>query len=45
VVTDDGQHWSGYRHDKIAGLAAAQHTPDAATLSTGPTIPAAHLDL
>lgn len=42
VVTDDGQHWSGYRPDKIKALAASGHTPDAAT-TTGPTIDGAHL--
>lgn len=42
VVTDDGQHWSGYRPDKIKALAASQHTPDVAT-TAGPTIDGAHL--
>lgn len=43
VVTDTGQHWSGYRPDKIAALASASNAPDAAELSAGPTIPAAYL--
>ncbi|WP_326493266.1 glutaredoxin family protein [Kocuria sp. SL71] len=41
VVTDDGQHWSGYRPDKLAQLATAQHAPSAAEI-TGPTISPIH---
>lgn len=43
VVTDDGQHWSGYRPDKLAQLASTQHSPNAAEI-TSPTINSAHLD-
>lgn len=42
VVTDDGQHWSGYRPDKLAQLTATQHSPSAAEI-TGPTINPIHL--
>ncbi|WP_325049560.1 glutaredoxin family protein [Kocuria soli] len=45
VVTDDGQHWSGYRPDKIKQLAASRHAPDAAeSAAAGPTTTGAHVD-
>lgn len=43
VVTDDGQHWSGYRPDKLAQLTSTHHSPNAAEI-TGPTISSVHLD-
>lgn len=38
VVTDDGQHWSGYRPDKIKDYAVTRHTPDAATTTAAAEI-------
>lgn len=43
VVIDDGQqHWSGFRPDKIAQLAASHRAREASTTTQGPTIAKAH---
>ena len=43
VVVDDGQqHWSGYRPDKIAQLAASHRASQASTTAQGPTISETH---